>query len=256
LRRGFEGNLFLSDGGTFLGVNLGADYCAEHEWGLEGLARDFGILASASPGLPRHVIRKLPNLAWAKFEHLPKKAFVGYTNSEGKISRELSNMRENELVMGAWSGSDFGVVFRERRYAQELWDAFQRLDVAFLFLKNENPFGRSGLCLMISSLLDPEIVKRMSEEEAEHDRLLEVVKATGIEERLKKAGDAAAPKGYIFPKPFSYFALSPRWADEEHTKIKFWLNPCDQKNNNAAWVTVEDLDDWIAGKGKIPKNPR
>lgn len=255
MRRGHNGNLFLSEDGTLEGVNLGADYCAEHEWGLEGLASDFGLNPKAPPGLQRHMITKLPS-GYFKLGLVMKEGYVGYMHTEEHVSREVSNIYDGEEFAGAWSGSDFGIRFKNKAYAADLYNSFLNHDVAFLFLKNENPFGRSGLCIMIASKLDPEIVKNFAAEEAEQDRLLELVKASGIEARLKEAGDKAAGNSRAYPRPFSYFALSPRWANDEHTEIKFWLNPQDQKNVNYGWFTVEDLDDWIAGTGKIPKASR
>ena len=29
--------------GHFVGVDLGADYCAEHEWGIKGIRREFKL---------------------------------------------------------------------------------------------------------------------------------------------------------------------------------------------------------------------
>jgi hypothetical protein len=258
MRRGRNGNLYLSEDGEFLGINLGADYCAEHEWGLEGLATDFGLDKTAPPGVARHQIRRIPTERYRTFAYRPKEKYVGYVFPEGEISREVAQLYEDEEFAGAWSGSDFGIRFKDKKYAQLLAEAFLSLDIAFLFLKNENPFGRSGLCLMIVSKMDPAVLESFAAEEAEQDRLLKLVKESGIEDRLKKAGDKAAGNSRAYPRPFSYFALSPRWADDEHTKIKFWLNPCDQKNVNFGWFTVEDLDDWIAGKGKVvaPKASR
>ncbi len=61
----------------------------------------------------------------------------------------------------------------------------------------------------------------------------------------------------------NYFACSPKWATEikstKDGKIKtkhdviYWLNPQQQNIYNSAWCTVEDLDAWIAGTGKIIK---
>ena len=49
-----------------------------------------------------------------------------------------------------------------------------------------------------------------------------------------------------------YFALSPRWKDDNKKEVIFWLNPYHQDIDNFGWFTVEDLKDWAKGKGKIP----
>jgi hypothetical protein len=34
MRRGNKAEILRNEAGLFMGVNLGADYCAEHEWGV------------------------------------------------------------------------------------------------------------------------------------------------------------------------------------------------------------------------------
>lgn len=61
--------------------------------------------------------------------------------------------------------------------------------------------------------------------------------------KIKKILDRAGKK---------YFALSPRWKDENKKEVIFWLNPYYQDIDNFGWFTVDDLKDWAKGKGKIP----
>ena len=42
MRRAFRGNLVKCED-VLYGVDLGADYCAEHEWGIDRLNKSFGI---------------------------------------------------------------------------------------------------------------------------------------------------------------------------------------------------------------------
>lgn len=50
-----------------------------------------------------------------------------------------------------------------------------------------------------------------------------------------------------------YFALSPRWADDQKKEVVFWLNPYDQDKYNSGWFSVQDLKDWAKDKGKVMK---
>ena len=43
MRRGYNSELIKDEQGQLLGFNLGADYCAEHEWGIDKIKRCFGI---------------------------------------------------------------------------------------------------------------------------------------------------------------------------------------------------------------------
>ncbi len=61
-----------------------------------------------------------------------------------------------------------------------------------------------------------------------------------------------------------YYALQPMWASKiKSTKdgeiktqypVVFFLNPINQNECNFGWFTVEQLLDWIDGKGPIPKD--
>ena len=46
LRTAYFGQQFLIDQGKIYGVNLGYDHCAEHEWGINHLEKDFAITAA------------------------------------------------------------------------------------------------------------------------------------------------------------------------------------------------------------------
>ena len=43
MRAGFNNAEVLFHEGEFVGVNLGADYCSEHEWGIGKIKQAFGI---------------------------------------------------------------------------------------------------------------------------------------------------------------------------------------------------------------------
>jgi hypothetical protein len=87
----------------------------------------------------------------------------------------------------------------------------------------------------------------MKQKDEDRINLHEAAKATGIEEKV-----CAALKSDFGGKPF--YALSPSWKNKQNTKHKvvFWLNPTDQQKNNYGWFTVEELEQWIEGKGPIP----
>jgi hypothetical protein len=84
--------------------------------------------------------------------------------------------------------------------------------------------------------------------------LTKAAEKTGIAARLKKASEKSGITSYL--RPFTYYALSPRWKDETKKEVVFWLNPCSQDRFNFGWFTVKDLDDWIAGTGKVPKHDK
>ena len=61
MRRAFHG-VVLEEDGNFFGFNLGADYTAEHEWGIKRLEHDFEICHSPSLfGLKKRQIARVPD---------------------------------------------------------------------------------------------------------------------------------------------------------------------------------------------------
>lgn len=81
---------------------------------------------------------------------------------------------------------------------------------------------------------------------------------TGIVAKLK-ATQAHSQAGYI-EGGCRWYALSPRWLSEKEKKanitkypVIYWLNPEFQHRTNCGWFTVENLEQWIEGKGPIPK---
>src|SRR5690606_28298750 len=48
-----------------------------------------------------------------------------------------------------------------------------------------------------------------------------------------------------------YFALSPRWKDDQESEVVFWLNPMEQQDYNSGSFTVDELRQWIRNEGRI-----
>jgi hypothetical protein len=168
-------------------------------------------------------------------------------------------------AVGAWSNQDFALRARSdpvlTKFSQELYEA--ALDNRLvIWLGPGGVFRNAGLCLGILDPVPEVFAEEMLAAELDAIRLPGGAEATGIKQFLVDA--AGGQEG--FGAPFRYFALSPRWASKDNTTpngrskteydVVFWLNPWDQKDNNSAWVTVEDLMAWTEGKGPIPKNPK
>ena len=76
-------------------------------------------------------------------------------------------------------------------------------------------------------------------------RLQTTAEKTGIAKKLKKAG-------------LGWYALKPAWRDffkdpvyRSKYKVIFFLNPEEQDKYNSGWFTVEELLQWIKGKGPV-----
>lgn len=288
MRRGTNGaSVLRNDAGELVAVNLGADYTAEHEWGIKDLKRVFGLREDAAPGIPRQIVHIFPQgigfsqprdpkaglvLTEWKHDHRKDKTdpikgtsyVVSYTpfgairEEELRFHQKYGEDAEDPEIVGAWSDGDFAVHFRPeaKADAEDLFHAFVNLDVAFLFGATwGNPFSRGGFVLAIASRLPEDITTSIRAQTEEADALAAAARATGIRARIGAANQlarAASPGGYR-PLSHGYYALTPRWADRAKTEVQFWLNPMDQPNNNFGYFTADELDEWLIGAGPIPK---
>lgn len=261
---------WLMDGETFLGVGLGSDACAEHEWGTKVLRAHFGLDESLD-GLPRRTITLLPRgLELIEFKteansRMKRKALkalaIFYKEPSDYGEKPLFTLKEGELryygedkMSAAWDEKSFGLVAyteEDQKKLKLLWEAFQRKDVAFW--PNVGVFhSGTGLTFAIPSLVPQKHKAEMLEGDLDHKRLKAKSEATGIDSLLTKAGKR-------------WFALSPKWSKElkdvgrgeiktEH-EVLYWLNPMEQDRYNSGWFTVEDLLLWAKNEGPVIKRP-
>jgi hypothetical protein len=277
MRAGRGGGFIKDESGALLGVNLGADYCAEHEWGIDNIAEAFGFTQSTEKpfrpssaligkpkplfGIKKRLIHTLPeNIALSKFKignRNVKFLVFGYNDWSGVPSDKKSLRPEMQYLpkdgfKAGWSDGDFGILVDKQHFEEidELWAAFLRNDI-IVGLFGGGPFKNAGLKFIIASRFPKELAEGMRKADEDRYNLLVAAEKTGIQERLLKAGK-------------KWFALSPKWTTDgwddiaKRTKydVVFFLNPEDQQNCYWGWVTVEDLLDWIDDKGNIPNHGR
>lgn len=261
MRRGNNGGVRRLEDGRLLAVDLGADFTAEHEWGIKDIERHFVLRPDAAPGVPRRTMTVVPSGLYRDDTHLG----IGFrpSSSGGFGPHDLDELHIYDAYQkgfesqGAWSDGDFGVVFPQTDQGMvdrdDLWAAFQGCDVAFLFsnVGEHNPFARAGLNLAIVSRISTEVIDDLAAKDEDNDRLRAAAEATGIRARI----DAASKRGTsAYDASKGYYALRPRWMDDEKTEVVFYLNPSEQSKNNYGWFTVADLDAWLRGEGPVVKS--
>lgn len=266
MRRATHDTQWLFDkDGHLQGIALGFDFASEHEWGIDRLKQAFGISTTKTPiGINDRKITIVPeHLVYMEFDHKPndkrKKAehyaalaymnMSYYQNAPERLKEIVLRNAEPysydekcKPIGAAWSEQDFGIVVKGDENItrlRELYDAFKIKDIAVAPGKSRGFLRSFGLTFVIISRLEPEVFEAVLAADKDHDALLKAAEATGIVKRLN-----AAKK--------EFFACSPAWANKDKKEVHFWLNPEQQDENNYGWYTVKDLDDWIAGKGKIP----
>lgn len=205
MRKAREVN-FMENDGKFVGICLGADFVAEHEWGIQKLCSKFGTGTDMSIcGVERHRIKHYPkdfgiyptriNLAYP--EKGTAKRFVLTTTEDFKYSfKEIKYCKSNELS-GMWDGSDFLVSVNpeDKPKLELIYDAVLSGDACITY-KNKTGFIPGGLCILIISALPESTLKEWKEMHEDQLKLEEASKSTGIHATLKEANK-------------KYFALSP-----------------------------------------------
>lgn len=270
---------WLKIDGKLIGINLGADYCAEHEWGIRGLQGLLGMdgarpeFSREKPkftkpaGLPRRMISKHDCVRF--YQHGKKAALIGRASwnheylddaiAKDGMAKAFKEALPDDLrgwregLKTAWGSDDFGIYGEgeDAEHIAELWKAFEQNNIAIWVGGTKLPvFENGGLVIAIADRIPAQYAKMLEDGDLDQEKLAAASDATGITERLKKAG-----KGY--------FACSPKWFDGKFKPkgqvkktahpIIYWLNPTEQDENNFGWFTVEELDEWVQGTGPIPK---
>lgn len=247
MRRGSEPD-FLENDSVIVGVNLSADFTAEHEIGIAGIKRLFSIPTGDKDwGLKRRLATNVPEcFGWTTGAMPNSQGFYlrdTWDNQTPDFSKSSELTRYRGTLAAAWDDKSFGVFSTDEveiSYLREIHLAFLSGDGA-VFLGGGGGFGNSGLILAIASRLPEEFKQKWYDADKEAYEIEQDVKKSGIRELLAKAGKR-------------YFALSR--THYENGKLKFWLNPMEQHANNAGWFTIDDLKAWTKGSGPIPKNAR
>lgn len=284
MRKAFKGGWLVSNKGEIIGVSLGADYCAEHEWGIKGIKRAFGIKDDdAVFGIEKRRITKLPENNRFFSDEKAKEAFVfkeagtkkmpeafliysQWDANEFTEHRELTMYKydpkrneERDNFVAAWSEGDFGIHVRgveNVNKLREIWTAFQNKDIA-IWLGGGGVFQNAGLSFGIVSRVPEPLKEIMRAKDEDTFKLRQAAEATGLEAYLKSK---RVHKEYAISEP-AWLALSPAWINEEakHRSkhpVMFWLNHMEQDKNNYGWFTVEELMKWGEGRGPVIKTAK
>ena len=272
MRRAYNDYGLIVIDNKFIGVSLGYDYCAEHEWGVRELKEMFGVPDSskANMGVKSRTITKNPTLifrhgsyqgakhaalftgySWRSDEENAKYTpsdFVDYpkrilSDVEWDIKwnrdkRNAKNQREvREPVITAWSGNDFGIAVlgdQETEYLGELYEAFKANNVTFAVtsLKAKNPFAGSSLCLLITDRIPQELLDQMYNADKEHYDREDYEEKIGMKKIIEKYGNKNGYHGLHY-----FMACSPKWIDYENAEKR--------EEQKAKKETQYDIMYWV-----------
>lgn len=281
MRRGRDNGWLISEQGVFSGVNLGADFCAEHEWGIKELKKLLGVpdfkddddhnynglygierrrcSVSNKNCLTLKVEKDVHNLI-AMPEWRMK-----YFLDEPVDRRDLVFYGKEEMVT-AWNESGFLIRVKGEDNISKLKTIYHNMleGKCAIWLGGGGVFMNAGLCIAIIDAVPEESLAVMRNADIDREKLYIAAAKTGIVQKIDEANEAwcqmqeVETGRHCYDPKWGYFALSPRWANKEDRRktkhpVVFWLNPRHQDENNYGSFTVEQLEQWLQGKGPIPK---
>lgn len=276
MRRAEKSQWLISDKNVFMGINLGSDYCAEHEWGIDNLKSLMGVPTDTQGiyGIERRRC-KSPNtkcLALKMEKNICNLIAVSEWQMNYFLEKDIDKhyqelyFRGNSEMTTAWDEGSFAIRVKGEDNIKKLKTVYENLTVGkcAIWLGGGGVFQNAGLCIAIIDLLPKESLDVMQKADIDREKLKDAAKATGILQKIEEANESFRKMREVetgracYEKKWGFFALSPSWANKEARKktkypVVFWLNPQDQQNNNYGWFTVEELNQWLQGKGPIPK---
>lgn len=267
MRLGHKGQIIIVDS-QLIGINLGADYVAEHEWGIKELRRDFGITEESVKDKIGFEATKIQSMSKkfglfdgknkshgagygryceadkndaSNFFYKEDKKFNTYERALQEMEARLFSSRQPEEIVGSWDSSSFAflMIDKHKKHYDDLIQAFENRNIA-ISLGASRVFENGGLNFLIYDKIPKQIFQDAINAHLSSNRLKDAVEKTGLFERLKKAG-------------LSWYALSPRWVDKSEKEIQYWLNPQDQHIYNYGWYREKELLEWAKGMGPIIK---
>ena len=244
MRQAYNDFEVLIQDGVFIGVALGYDYCAEHEWGIKDLKEELGIPSNISPdclGVDARTISKtskdLRRVSKGGREYL----YLLRQYGEERIPDCL--LQGSESLTTAWSKSSLGIamgpnLLEGKEYLDDLYEAFQNNDIVLARLGNNNPFANSSLTLLIKSRIPQEVKDSWKDADLSTLRLMEIEKTYGFKEKIKSLPYYL--NGGKNPKKAG--CCSPSFVAND-TKIKYWVNNAGVENTYG-WFTPEQIEEW------------
>jgi hypothetical protein len=273
MRRACQNVDFIGDKekDDFIGISLGYDYCAEHEWGIKGIKYKLGMPIELEPnnfGLTYRTITKFEENQFTFFK--TEKKFKGKTykfailifDGWGKynpesLPRDLSDYHDNMIpgkwyeedreIITAWDGDSFGIIVcgeRAINCLDELFEAFKKKDIC-IGLFGGGAFANAHLTIAIKSKMPEDVEEDLKKNDLESFETSKLRKKW--EEKVEKSGKK---------KNEDYYAISPRFfnfqnpneskeqMEKYNTKYNFhiWVNG---SNDNYGWFTGEQIETWM-----------
>lgn len=241
--------------GRFIGLNMSADFTAEHEWGIADIRKRFSKVGNSEEvfGIEKRRLNEFLPQNWLML--LNEGEYKSYLYFDYlRVYRSESEVEAQKgIYTGAWDDRSFGIGFGKsvKSNCLAMFEAAQRLDLA-VWRGGAQFIESPGFNIAIISQIPYLFRKEMEDADK---KILELKKAAADLEEKFKLTERLKAKG------FKYFALSPNWANKAPTKyrIMYWLNPWEygrlrQQDLHCGWITVEELEQFLGGDDSVMVN--
>ncbi len=263
MRQAYSNIDWIKSGEEIVGINLGFDFCSEHEWGIKELQSLLEIqkLNRNNAGYESRKINSNKNIfIWEKAFTSNKKKKKWYFVLCLNLYREIDSYKEDFLnklksythysqdkdIYSEWCENGFFFATTNKEGYETIKMAIENMTLCVGIGISSNPFSNGGLVLIDMANLDEESKKDLRNQDI---KSLDLAKCSDdILSFLQPKLDAAGK---------TYSSLSPQWKDNKNKTTRYdiiyWLNPRNQQEYNYGWFTVEDLELWANSEGPIIK---
>jgi hypothetical protein len=251
MRKVYDPKIVEKDG-RVIGLSFGADFCAEHEWGIKEIFKKFGISNSVSElGEDRYKVSKIPEtLEWVEENGLTGIVFLPSKTEMERFSAKQLISYSSKTIEAAWDSESFAFCCLASdtnmvRKLKEIFDHLRAKDAIICLSGGTALFENSGLSILISSKI-PQDIKDSWKNKHLQDKAIEKEwkKLTpGLLKKLKKSN-----KNWFF---LGGEKGSGGLMRDKNGRLLAWLNPMEQNTYNYGYFSPKDLYDWAEDKGPI-----
>lgn len=285
MRRGYNGSIWRNDEQQVIAVNLGSDYCAEHEWGIDGIERSFNIQGRPKIKMEGETIKEklleLLNIESQKKMGIEARRINGLNgyilkhnlNTKGVnvTIDELGTKKKKKIptwgiyVQNSYYSNDEvnwkRIVEWYNPEKDEICGHWCGNDFAFVTGDKQvvtdlmDAFEKNDIAIFVGSSgpfrnggLIIAIISRLPKDYLDDMRESDI-DTIELQKFVAKTGihDILKKSGK------RYYALRPRWTDDTKSDVVFWLNPQEQDINNFGWFNIKELESWTKNEGPILK---
>lgn len=250
MRNSYNGSFIFGNDGL-IGINLGSDYCSEHEWGLRDLGSYLGINPEAGFGLARRKTNQAKHLNWIEYDKVVGFSLHRWYSEEDRLNWKprdgFSYSDKAKSFYAGWSGTSLRIFADKPTKKIKSEKTIERIKLIYEALSSINAviwlggggvFENAGLCIGILDKMPKDIFDNWEKVDEERFTINAAFELTGIKKILTDAGKR-------------YFCLDPAM---HNGKLKAFLNPEGQAKYNSGWFSIEELKLWAKDQGPIMKN--